>query len=143
MQKIFTFTLYPTTKNSAIVAGQVAAKEGEFGGIHGFPSEVSIARSVQALPASVGGKVIGEGTPIEISSEAGHVVKLSIEHGKWQLLSITDTFSIVDSTGEAFAGGVYIKEFSNIIGKKRTVMYSPDDKPICVAVRGCQCQQKI
>lgn len=118
-----------------MVAGQVAATNSEFAGTAGFPTEASLAKEVKSMPGVVSGKSIGAGTPVEVNSEAGQVVKLSISHGKWKFLSMTDTFSVADAAGEAFAGGVYIKEFSSVIGKARLVVYSADDKPICLAVQ--------
>ena len=46
-----------------------------------------------------------------------------------------DTLSLVDSLGEPFAGGAYIKDSSNVAGKSRLVLYSKDDLPLCVAVQ--------
>lgn len=117
---------------SASVSGQVAPSETEFHNVEGFPKEADLAREVKSLPPLVMGKMIAP--VIQPVTEAGQLLKCSIEHGRWKFMSRKDTYSIVDNSGDPFADGVHIKTFSNIIGKSRAVMYDTDEKPICLAV---------
>jgi len=118
-----------------MVAGQVRAEDHVFKSIHGFPKETDMSMSPVELPAEMHGKTIGDGTDFAKCTEPGSVVKLSIERGQWKFLKFTDTLSLVDSLGEPFAGGAYIKDYSNVIGKSRVVLYDKDDKPLCLAVQ--------
>jgi hypothetical protein len=118
-----------------MIPGQVAVSDGTLRNCAGFPSEKELAKNVKTLPTLVGGKLIGEGTEILPVTEAGQIVKLSIEHGKWKFLSMSDTFSILDSKGEPFAGGVHIVENATILRRNRIVIKDKDGTPICLAVQ--------
>jgi hypothetical protein len=118
-----------------MIPGQVAASDATLRNCKGFPTERELAKEVKTLPALVGGKLIGEGTEILPVTEAGQIVKLSIEHGKWKFLSMSDTFSILDSKGEPFAGGAHIVENATILMRHRIVVKDKDGKPICLAVQ--------
>jgi len=116
-----------------MVAGQVKAEDNVFKSIQGFPKETAMA--MVKLPDAVNGKVIGEGTELSKATQSGDVVKVTIERGQFKFLKFTDTLSLVDSLGEPFAGGVYVKDLSNIMGKSRIIMYDKDDRPLCLAVQ--------
>jgi hypothetical protein len=118
-----------------MVPGQVAVSDGTLRNCAGFPTEKELAKEVKTLPAVVGGKLIGEGTDILPVAEPGQIVKLSIDHGKWKFLSMSDTFSILDSKGEPFAGGAHIVENATILTRNRIVIKDKDGKPICLAVQ--------
>jgi hypothetical protein len=118
-----------------MIPGQIAATDATLHNCAGLLSEKELAKEVKALPAAVGGKVIGDGTEIVPVTEAGQIVKLSIEHGKWKFLSTSDTFSITDSAGEPFAGGAHIVESKSLLLRNRIVIKDKDDKPICLAVQ--------
>lgn len=118
-----------------MASGQVTAKDEVYKSIHGFPTESKFAGTIKPLPDGVKGKTIGDGTSIGNVTEAGQVIKLSIERGRWKFLKFEDTLSLVDSAGEPFAGGAYLKDFSNVIGKSRIILFDKDDKPICLAVQ--------
>jgi hypothetical protein len=118
-----------------MIPGQVAVSDATLRNCAGFPSEKELAKNVKTLPALVGGKVIGEGTEILPVTEAGQIVKVSIEHGKWKFLSMSDTFSVLDSKGEPFAGGAHIVENATILMRNRIVVKDKDGKPICLAVQ--------
>jgi hypothetical protein len=118
-----------------MIPGQVAVSDATLCNCDGFPTERELAKEVKALPAFVGGKLIGEGTEILPVTEAGQIVKFSIAHGKWKFLSMSDTFSIVDSKGEPFAGGAHIVENATILKRNRIVVKDKDDMPICLAVQ--------
>lgn len=116
------------------VVGQMIASEEHFHGVCGMPTEQEIAKDVKTLPSTVMGKTMSEN--IIPCSEPGHVIKFSVEHGKSKFMSLTDTFSVQDtSTEEPFAGGVYVKEFTKLIGGNRIVIYDAHDKPIALAVQ--------
>lgn len=118
-----------------MVPGQVAASDATLRNCAGFPSEKELAKEVKTLPPTVGGKLIGEGTEILPATEAGQIVKFSIEHGKWKFLSMSDTFSILDSKGEPFAGGAHIVETATPPTRNRIVIKDKDGNPICLAVQ--------
>lgn len=117
-----------------MVPGQLVASAQVFKGIAGFPKESDFASKVLGMPTAVGGKNLVAGAPVESLSRAGSVIKLSIERGRFKFLKFEDTFSLIDTAGEPFAGGVYLKDFSNLVGKSRIVLFDPSDKPIALAV---------
>lgn len=116
------------------VAGQVKATETSFCGVEGMPTEAAIAKSVVSLPTAVHGKVM-TAENVSPAREPGQVIKCSVEHGRGKWFSVQETFSVVDSKDEPFAGGLYIKEFKKLggIARSRFVLYDANDKPVCVA----------
>ena len=119
-----------------MVAGQATASERILNNVDGFPSEDELASKVMKLPDLVKGKLLVEDSEIAPINETGQVIKVSIQHGRWKFMSLTDTFSLVDAAGEPFAGGAHIVEKSNIIGRNTHMMLkNKDDEVIALAVQ--------
>jgi len=119
-----------------MVAGQVTASEVTLNNVDGFPSEDELAKKVMKLPERVHGKLLVEDSEIAPVNEAGKLIKLSFQHGRWKFLSTTDTFSLVDVSGEPFADGAHIVVQSNIVGRNTHMMLkNKDDEVIAMAVQ--------
>lgn len=124
------------------VAGQVSASDDIMGSISGFPKDRELAATVLEPPVSLHGKILCEGTDLEPTTEAGTVVKVNLEHGKWRFFNFNDTFSLTNAHGEPLAGGYYVKEVQNILGRSRLVLYNKDDHAITIAIQDAASMRK-
>ena len=120
-----------------MVAGEVEAKDTPLDNVAGFPTEKEMAAKVLPLPELNRGKYLVSGEDdIGPCMEEGKVVRLTIEHGKFQFLKRSDVFSIVTTDGSAFAGGAHILEETSILGKHRIVLRNKDEQPVSVRWQG-------
>jgi hypothetical protein len=121
--------------NTATVSGEVLASSKVR--IPDFPTESELAERVHPLPNGVNGQLLagGESNILPVT-EAGHIIRLFLEHSK-AFLAREGRLTIKDVDGIDYAGGSHFKEYKGFVGNITLVLLDKDDDPValCEQVR--------
>lgn len=108
-----------------MIAGQVSALDTRV--FEGLPSNKEIGEEVLNWEYPLM-------TSLQPVAEAGNVLQASIKHGTGKWFSFQDTFSVTDSKGEPFAGGIHMVDHKNIVGSHRMMLKDAEGKALALAV---------
>jgi hypothetical protein len=115
--------------STATVSGQVRATSKVR--IPDFPTESELAERVYPLPNGVNGQLLAGESNILPVTEAGHIIRLFLEHSK-AFLAREGLLTIKDAAGLDYAGGVHFKEYKGLVGKITLILLDKDDNPIAL-----------